>query len=523
MIQKRFRPGDLHARMISGLDPSIDAESVETGIRNVTMADLTVGRVPVRLADTDGVPYLGDTRIEVDGALGMIYIPGVVGDLKPALAAGLSSVGYNRIGVFGESYSAEGIRGLAVTGTGVLGEASGAAGVGGAFLSTAASASGSALTAVMDGASNTGQAIYARNAGGGRVALLEQIGTGIGMEVSLTAAGNASVALRVVTVGTGRAGQFEISNAASTTHALYALTNGTSASIAIKAEATGGGGALFATATTGTTLSALATTGRAALFTRNTASPTIALVEIVDDHATGSQTALVVRTDSAGTALNVSSAGTGDAIVATAVDGRVAHLSRNFGAPTGPVVRIFNDHGSDSTHTLEVETDGSGAAFWTRQNAGGFALQATTQSTTNNAAIDVARVISARSSAGGTAAGFGLRLEFGAETTTTKDVDVAAIQVTWPTATHASRKGRLELLVNDSGAERLGLRIEGSGTAVMMGFWGAAAVARPAALTAANAGAIGATWTATEQAIMINMRTRINELENRLQGPGLLT
>lgn len=56
-------------------------------------------------------------------------------------------------------------------------------------------------------------------------------------------------------------------------------------------------------------------------------------------------------------------------------------------------------------------------------------------------------------------------------------------------------------------------------------FWGATPVVQPTALTAVDAGVIGATYTATEQAIIANMRTRINELEAKLgstSGVGLL-
>jgi hypothetical protein len=54
------------------------------------------------------------------------------------------------------------------------------------------------------------------------------------------------------------------------------------------------------------------------------------------------------------------------------------------------------------------------------------------------------------------------------------------VESTWATSTDASRKARLTLSVYDATAAREGLRIEASGTAPLIGFLGAAAVARPA-------------------------------------------
>lgn len=55
-----------------------------------------------------------------------------------------------------------------------------------------------------------------------------------------------------------------------------------------------------------------------------------------------------------------------------------------------------------------------------------------------------------------------------------------------------------------------------------IGFYGATPVVKPAALTAANAGTLD-TGDATSDAVIGNMRTRIGELEARLQSLGLLT
>lgn len=55
-----------------------------------------------------------------------------------------------------------------------------------------------------------------------------------------------------------------------------------------------------------------------------------------------------------------------------------------------------------------------------------------------------------------------------------------------------------------------------------LGFFGKTPVARPAAPTAASVATIGATYTATEQAVAVNTRTRVNEIEAALKAYGLL-
>jgi len=62
----------------------------------------------------------------------------------------------------------------------------------------------------------------------------------------------------------------------------------------------------------------------------------------------------------------------------------------------------------------------------------------------------------------------------------------------------------------------------GTGTTQLLAFYGTTPVVQPTALTVADAVAIDATFDATEQTTMINMRTRINEIETKLQALGLL-
>lgn len=117
--------------------------------------------------------------------------------------------------------------------------------------------------------------------------------------------------------------------------------------------------------------------------------------------------------------------------------------------------------------------------------------------------------------------GFGLSFALQAHSSTNTIRNLAAFLPFWVTATDASRKARFSLYVYDTAA-REAIRMEASGTAAMLGFFGVAAVVRPTALTAANAGAINS-GDATTDAVIANMRTRINELETKLQALGLLT
>jgi hypothetical protein len=63
------------------------------------------------------------------------------------------------------------------------------------------------------------------------------------------------------------------------------------------------------------------------------------------------------------------------------------------------------------------------------------------------------------------------------ESTTTVSQDAGRLSWEWATATHASRKALSKWTVYDT-AEREGVRIEASGTAPMIGFFGATAVVK---------------------------------------------
>lgn len=93
------------------------------------------------------------------------------------------------------------------------------------------------------------------------------------------------------------------------------------------------------------------------------------------------------------------------------------------------------------------------------------------------------------SSSGTPAAGFGSRDRVLLRSSTTDSQLAAATDTLWATATHASFKARVLHQVGDAGGLREYLRGEASGTAALIGLYGAAAVAQKAAITAPTGGA----------------------------------
>lgn len=85
------------------------------------------------------------------------------------------------------------------------------------------------------------------------------------------------------------------------------------------------------------------------------------------------------------------------------------------------------------------------------------------------------------------AAGFGSRVLWELQSSTTADQSAAALDVTWIVATHASRTARLALSAYDYGGAREGLRIDSNGSAPLIGFYGHAAAAQQVLATGAGA------------------------------------
>lgn len=82
---------------------------------------------------------------------------------------------------------------------------------------------------------------------------------------------------------------------------------------------------------------------------------------------------------------------------------------------------------------------------------------------------------------GNGAAGIGAAMRVDLDDSTTTNVSASYDVVTWVVATHASRTARRIFKVYDATTSRECLRLEASGTAPMVGFYGHAAVAQPAA------------------------------------------
>ncbi len=111
-------------------------------------------------------------------------------------------------------------------------------------------------------------------------------------------------------------------------------------------------------------------------------------------------------------------------------------------------------------------------------------VTANADTTTNNAIKDVFSVYA--SVTGGSAAGFGSRLRFELDSSTSLQRLAAQIDAVWNVATHASRVGDLVLSAAYSGGTSEGLRIRG-GSGVLVGLFGVTPIARPTTSSGAAA------------------------------------
>jgi hypothetical protein len=135
---------------------------------------------------------------------------------------------------------------------------------------------------------------------------------------------------------------------------------------------------------------------------------------------------------------------------------------------------------------LLIKTDGKTGVG---QIAPAARLHVTEQTGTTNAILEIARLEARVTSTGVGAAGFGPALTLFAESATNVSYrQQAQLAAVWATATDASRKARSVWSVWDT-AEREGVRIEASGSAPLVGFLGAAAVARAAHIADPSGGA----------------------------------
>jgi hypothetical protein len=123
--------------------------------------------------------------------------------------------------------------------------------------------------------------------------------------------------------------------------------------------------------------------------------------------------------------------------------------------------------------------------------------------TATTASPDICLTV-ANNSSGTPATGYGSTVAWNLKSSTTNDRAAAQINCTWVDAADATRKARVALFTYDT-AVRENIRIEASGTAPLIGFLGAAAVARQAVGAAA-------TDPATTQTLANNIRTALINL-----------
>lgn len=96
----------------------------------------------------------------------------------------------------------------------------------------------------------------------------------------------------------------------------------------------------------------------------------------------------------------------------------------------------------------------------------------------NDVAAGVSRIL-CLTALGSGAAGDGLSVCYSAKSSTTADTQIGLMDARWVVSTHASRTGAIRWYVNDAAGARLGLQIEASGAAAMIGFLGATAIVQP--------------------------------------------
>lgn len=190
------------------------------------------------------------------------------------------------------------------------------------------------------------------------------------------------------------------------------------------------------------------------------------------------------------------------------------------GSATSSVVGIESADATDGTAAMYITKVGPGDALGSIHLGHGISLRALSDGNGTNSIITVTET--ELRSVGTPAAGFGARHNYKLNSSTTYNRQAAAVTVEWTTATDASRKARVKHLVSDT-AEREAIRYEADGTAVRLGFFGVAAVVKPAAPTAVDSSTVDATYGTQERDVINNVRTRLNEVIAALQSLGLMS
>ena len=141
---------------------------------------------------------------------------------------------------------------------------------------------------------------------------------------------------------------------------------------------------------------------------------------------------------------------------------------------TGESWADFRVEGDTASHLLFV--DASADAVGVGTSAPGARFHA--QQTSGDAAIrDIVRIT--HNSTGTPGTGFGAAIALALESSTTEDVVAGRLAAAWATATHASYAGDLIGYATDAAGDREGWRVRASGSAPMLGLFGAAPVLQP--------------------------------------------
>jgi hypothetical protein len=159
-------------------------------------------------------------------------------------------------------------------------------------------------------------------------------------------------------------------------------------------------------------------------------------------------------------------------------------------------LRAADDAGATIDDPINVVRAAGGAMTLTRPTS-------ISRVTATTASPDICLTV-ANNSSGTPATGYGSTVAWNLKSSTTNDRAAAQINCTWVDAADATRKARVALFTYDT-AVRENIRIEASGTAPLIGFLGAAAVARQAVGAAA-------TDPATTQTLANNIRTALINL-----------
>lgn len=179
----------------------------------------------------------------------------------------------------------------------------------------------------------------------------------------------------------------------------------------------------------------------------------------------------------------IANAGTGSAQVTTNVASSgnpLVTISASKGASTAEIDVQINGATPSITATMLNVGTATGATAGqiitsADVTAGTTLIADTTDAVTNSVSNTL---IQRHHSSGTPAANFGMANYWQLETSTHALVTAMQVNVTWATATNGSQKARAQFIIDDT-AGREFMRAEASGAAAMLGFFGAAAVAKP--------------------------------------------